>query len=243
MAVPVPIAAAAMPSRRRFYAHAWLFFLAALLLTVAGFWSSFFSRPAALSGPRLLHGVVSTAWLVLALVQAGLMRLDLRRWHRTVGRLGYLVMPLLIVTGAWVLHLMLSGQTRLPKPLTIVLGFIDLGTLLFLAIAFTAAMIHRRDPQSHARWMATTILVVLPPALTRLVFAIHPQAAFDVALGLAYAAVVGTAAILVVVDWRGGRLRWSYPSALVYLAGTYALLGHVAASPAWQSAAAWIGGR
>lgn len=243
MAAPALAAVAALPSRRRFYAQAWLFFLAALLLTVAGFWPSFFSRPAALSSPHLLHGLVSTAWLVLALVQAGLMRLDRWRWHRTAGRLGYLVMPLLIATGAWVLHLMLAGQTRLPRSLAIVLGFIDLGTLLFLATAFALAMIHRREPQSHARWMATTVLVVMPPALTRLVFVLHPQAPFDVALGLAYAAVIGTAVILVAVDWRAGRLRAAYPLALAYLAGTYALLGHVAASPAWQSVAAWIGGR
>jgi hypothetical protein len=52
------------PARLPFYADAWLYFLLGLGVKVAGFWPSFFSRPAANPGPYTLHGVVATAWRV-----------------------------------------------------------------------------------------------------------------------------------------------------------------------------------
>ncbi len=231
------------PARRPFYADAWLYFLLGLGVTVAGFWPSFFSRPAANPLPHVLHGVVATAWLALLVAQAALMRLRRPSWHRTLGKASYLLMPALIVTGAWVLHLMLAGQTRLPPPLARMLGFIDLVTLVFLAVAFALAIANRRNVQLHARWMATTLLIVLPPALTRLMFIVFGAIPFPRALALAYAVLVAVCAVLIYVDWRGGRLRAPYLAAGATLAGTYVALGPIAGSPQWAAVAGWIGGR
>jgi hypothetical protein len=231
------------PARRPFYADAWLYFLLGLGVTVAGFWPSFFSRPAANPVPHTLHGVVATGWLVLLVTQAGLMRLRRPAWHRTLGKAGYVLMPALIVTGAWVLHLMLAGQSRLPVSLARMLGFIDLVTLLFLAAAFALAIANRRDVQLHARWMATTLLIVLPPGLTRLMFVLFDAIPMSRALALAYAMLVAVCAVLVYVDWRGGTLRAPYLAAGATLAGTYAALGPIAGSPQWAAVAGWIGGR
>jgi len=231
------------PARRPFYADAWLYFLLGLGVTVAGFWPSFFSRPAANPVPHTLHGVVATGWLVLLVIQAGLMRLRRPAWHRTLGKASYVLMPALIVTGAWVLHLMLAGQSRLPAGMARMLGFIDMVTLLFLAAAFVLAVANRRDVQLHARWMATTLLIVLPPALGRLMFVLFGAIPMPHALALAYAVLVIVCALLVYVDWRGGRLRAPYLAAGATLAGTYAALGPIAGSPQWASVAGWIGGR
>lgn len=231
------------PARRPFYATAWLYFLLGLGVTVAGFWPSFFSRPAANPGPHTLHGVVATAWLVLLVTQAALMTLRRPAWHRALGKASYVLMPALIVTGAWVLHLMLAGQTRLPAPLARMLGFIDLVTLLFLAAAFALAIANRRDVQRHARWMATTLLIVLPPALSRLMFVLFDAIPFARALALTYAVLVAVCAVLVYVDWRGGRLRAPYIASGATLAGTYAALGTIASSLQWAAVAGWLGGR
>lgn len=233
-----------MPSGRRpFYSGAWAWLALGLAATLVGFWPSFFSRPSANAFPHALHGTVCTLWLVLLVVQAGLVRLRRFPWHRRIGWAGAVLMPLLLVSGAWVLHLMLGGQTRLPQALARALGFLDLVTLFFLALAYGLAMAYRRDMQVHARWMVCTLLVVLPPALARLAFVVEGSTPFPLALGLAYAIPAAAAAILAVQDWRAGRLRAAYPATLAFLAGSYLLLGTVTASPTWVRIADWIGGR
>ena len=187
--------------------------------------------------------MVATAWLLLLVGQAALMRLRRPAWHRALGRLSYVLMPLLIATGAWVLHLMLAGQTRLPPAVARMLGFIDLVTLVYLATAFTLALAHRRDVQLHARWMATTLLILLPPALTRLMFALFGAIPLPQALTLAFGLLLAVCAALVYVDWRGGRLRAPYVAVALTLGGTYAMLGTVPASPLWTAIAAWLGGK
>lgn len=231
------------PGRRPFYAHAWLFLSIGLVVVLLAFWPSFFSRPAANATPHLLHGITATAWVVLLVTQALLMRLRRNHVHRRLGRLGYVLMPALVVTGAWVMHEMFAGRTNLPPPAVPVLGFADLVALAYLATAFTLAMVHRRDMQRHARWLASTMLVVLPPATTRLAFLLLPGIDFPLALGIGFGSVIATAALLLLLDWRAGKPRAPYAAAGATLLATYLLMGPVGSSAAWQALGAWIGGR
>lgn len=234
---------AAVPARLPFYAGAWRWLLLGLVATLIGFWPSFFSRPSGNTLPHTLHGTISTLWLLLLVAQAGLVRARRMPLHRTLGKLSYGLMPLMLLSGAWVLHLMLAGQTKLPPPVALMLGFVDFGTLIFLLFAYALAITYRRDVQVHARWMVTTMLVVLPPALTRLAFVVSSEAPFPLAIGFAFITPALVAAVLAVQDWRGGRLRASYPAALIYLLGTYLSLGAVGDWPLWQNVASFIAGR
>lgn len=234
---------AAAPARRPFYADAWRWLLLGLIATLIGFWPSFFSRPTSNAMPHTVHGIISTLWLVLLVAQAGLVRALRMPQHRTLGKLSYVLMPLMVLSGAWVLHLMLAGETRLPPPVASMLGFVDFGTLIFLLLAYGFAIRHRHDVQVHARWMVTTMLVVLPPALTRLAFVVNSEAPLPVAIGFAFVTPAFVAAVLAVQDWRSGRLRAAYPAAFIYLLGTYLSLGAVGEWSLWQSIAAVIAGR
>lgn len=238
-----PTARAARPAGRPFYGNAWLWLALVLVAVLIGFWPSFFARPAQNALPHLVHGTVCTGWLLLLIVQATLVRARKLAWHRALGKTGYVMLPMVIVTGAWVLHLMLAGQTRLPPPLPLVLGYIDFGTLVFLAVAFTLAIVHRRNVQLHARWMMTTAIVVLPPALSRGVFLLHPEATLDLALGTSYGVLLVATTVLIVNDWRGGRLWAPYLVLCAYLAATYATLGSAPQWPAWRWLAARIAGQ
>jgi hypothetical protein len=80
-------------------------------------------------------------------------------------------------------------------------------TLPFLGAAFALAIANRGDVQRHARWMATTLLIVLPPGLTRLMFVLFDTIPMSRVLALAYAMLIAACGVLVLVDWRGGRER------------------------------------
>jgi uncharacterized membrane protein len=131
---------------------AWRWFALGLAATLAGFWPSFFSRPFDNALPQLLHGIACTAWLLLLLAQALLYRTRRLALHRMLGWSSVLLMPVVLGTGAWVLHLMLvdGGQSKLPMPLARMLGFIDTGTLLFLLAAWSLGMARRHRMPEHA---------------------------------------------------------------------------------------------
>lgn len=224
---------------------AWAWFAVGLAATVAGFWPSFFSRPFDNALPQLLHGIACTLWLALLLAQALLYRTRRLAVHRTLGWSSVLLMPLVLGTGAWVLHLMLvdGGQSKLPMPVARMLGFIDAGTLVFLLLAWSLGMARRHRLPEHARWMATTLIVVLPPALFRLVLILVPGVTMPIGLGLAYAATAAAALVPWVLDRRAGRRHAAFPAALAYVVGTYFALGPVASSEEWTRIAEWIAGR
>jgi hypothetical protein len=224
---------------------AWVWFALGLAATLAGFWPSFFSRPFNNALPQLLHGIACTAWLVLLLTQAGLYRTRRLALHRTLGWTSVLLMPLVLGTGAWVLHLMLldGGQSKLPMPLARMLGFIDAGTLIFLLTAWSLGMAQRKRMPDHARWMATTLIVVLPPALFRLVLILVPGIAVPMGMTLAYAITAAAALVPWVIDHRAGRRHAAFPICFVYVVGTYLALGPVGGSATWMRITEWIAGR
>lgn len=224
---------------------AWVWFTVGLAATLAGFWPSFFSHPFENALPQLLHGIACTTWLVLLLTQAALYRTRRLALHRALGWTSVLLMPLVLGTGAWVLHLMLvdGGQSKLPMPLARMLGFIDAGTLIFLLVAWSLGMARRKRMPEHARWMATTLIVVLPPALFRLVLILLPGIAVPMGMTFAYAITAAAALVPWVLDHRAGRRHAAFPACFVYVVGTNLALGPVGGSAAWMRITEWIAGR
>jgi hypothetical protein len=79
---------------------------------------------------------------------------------------------------------------------------VDLSLLLGFAGAFLLAMKHRRDIHRHARYMAVTGVLILPPALARLAPQWLPVRSFETAFHVAYFASEALAAALVALSWR-----------------------------------------
>lgn len=91
--------------------------------------------------------------------------------------------------------------------------------------------------------MATTLIVVLPPALFRLILILVPGIAVPVGMTLAYAITASAALLPWIADWRAGRRHAAFPACFAYVVGTYLALGPVAGSAAWTRIAEWIAGR
>lgn len=145
----------------------WAWFVLLLLICIGGFWSSYFSR---LLDPtpftHHFHAVAMLAWVVLLIAQAWLIRSRKLALHRKVGKSSYILAPLVVMSGVSV-ALATIGE-RGPA------GAGGLWTGLFwsllFALLFGLAIRYRREPELHARYMATTGLVFLVPAFGRLWF-------------------------------------------------------------------------
>jgi len=63
----------------------WLYFAVGFALVFTGFWPSFFAILQTTEWPHLIHGFSATAWMILGVVQAGLIKFRKRAWHRALG--------------------------------------------------------------------------------------------------------------------------------------------------------------
>lgn len=166
----------AWPAERAFYLGMTAAMAAALLL---GFSRSFFLRPlfpefAAAHAPAeryfyLVHAPIFTLWFVLLMVQPGLVAAGRVRLHRRLGWFGAVVAALVVVAG------LLAGLIAARRPA----GFIDVPVpplqfllhvvaLLALFGGFVAmAVVTRRDPQSHKRWMLLASINLVEAAVVR----------------------------------------------------------------------------
>ena len=135
-------------ARTATYQHARWYFLAALAVTIAGFWPSFFRRLGGGEFWHSLHGVTATLWIVALATQSWLMSRGHVRWHRRVAVGALVVLPLLITSALYMVAVMVRGSLTatapagsavassflLPLAASAFLAFIDLPTIAFVVV-------------------------------------------------------------------------------------------------------------
>ncbi|HEY8876474.1 MAG TPA: hypothetical protein VIN03_02850 [Roseateles sp.] len=187
---------------RQPYALTPLYFVLVLGAGLWGFYPSYLSQLRETDLSHHAHGLTAFAWMLMLISQATLIRLHRRALHRRVGKLAYVLAPLFIAAGLW-----MTWQTAHPdNPFSRRFGPrlvpVDLSFLLGFAVAFGLAIKHRRDIHRHARYMAVTGLLILPPALARLAPQVLPVRGFELAFHIAYFATEAVTAVLIAVSWR-----------------------------------------
>lgn len=230
---------AATPTALPSYRHAHWFFALALAAIVAGFWPSFFRPLGAGDFAHSLHGVTATLWIVALIVQSALIRRGLVHWHRRVARAALLLLLILIPSGRQMVAVMFANP-EMPPFLPPLLAFIDLPSLVFLVVLVTLALRNVRRPAAHKRFMAATVFLGFPPALTRLYARVFASSLdFMQALHASLFTVEVILVALILADRRAGERRLAYPLSLGFFVVIHALMGPVAASGSWASAMQW----
>lgn len=195
----------------------WIFALL-LGLGVAGFWPSYFSRLRETDLPHHAHGLTAFLWMLLLLAQAVLAKGKRLKVHRLLGWASLALVPLFLVSGLLMIRAMLRGQDPFTQAFGRPLAVVDATTLVYFAAAYGLALHHRRNLPLHARLMASTGLLISPPATARLAPALFPfvrsfPAAFHVGYGIAELVVLG----LLLADLRPGRPRLVFATLLGFL--------------------------
>jgi len=147
--------------------RAAFFFGALALLTLPAFWPSYFSPPKPIVEWRVhVHGFAMFAWLALLIVQATLIRREDRATHRAMGRVSYVLVPLIVASTISLLHLRLN-QTRDAEMLYFF--YVILSLTAVFTWSYALAMWNRAQPAIHARYMVCTALALVDPIVGRLV--------------------------------------------------------------------------
>jgi hypothetical protein len=166
---------AVSPKRSRFFLATSALFLAVVL---AGFTPTFYVRPSmwpteiilARHGPILplhlyVHGILLTAWFVLAFVQTWLVATRRTHLHRRLG-----VALVVVAAGIVPISLLTTAVRDVPtidqNPAR---AFGQLVTMTTFSICVVSAVYLRHRPADHKRLMWFASLSVVPPAIDRLI--------------------------------------------------------------------------
>ena len=225
----------AYPARRDRLFHL-LMGVAFLLTAIVGFGPTFFfktfhpSRP--LSPLLTVHGLVFTTWLVLLIVQSGLVRADRVDVHKRLGIFGAVLAGLVVALG---LLASFDGVRRGTSADGLdALGFMvfPLGQTLLFA-GFTGLGIwKRRQPELHRRFILLGTICMMTPAISRMV---------DKRSVLAMFLTLSFVVVAMIHDWTTRRRVHSiylWGGALLLISGP--LRFALGSSAAWHTFARWL---
>lgn len=152
------------------YRNAFYWFCLLFAVSIIGFWRSYFSRlgTGEVHITHHAHGIVMLLWVAMLITQSWLIRTRRNSMHRTIGRVSFVLAPLIVLTAAWVNRHFAGRMGEGPYP-DDVIGIYWFG--YFLAAAFAVlyglAIVHRRRVRLHARYMVATALIFVVPGLGR----------------------------------------------------------------------------
>ena len=218
------------------------FFMAIIpLFALWGFWVTYFTRPAeTLSGYDHLHGFAMLAWCVMLILQSFLVRTSRRDLHGTMGKLSYLIAPLVIVSTVMLANYKINFRGLTDE------GLYVLGLQVFILIQFTVfyamAIYYRKMPDVHARWMICTAITLLDPIFARIILVnfIHVPIETGIAQYITYTGIEIIVLVLIYKDWKAHQRRDVFVPALVILLVTHALSLFTLKIPAWENFAMWF---
>jgi hypothetical protein len=207
----IALGAPPAPRSQALYPHAAWYFAAATALTVAGFFPSYFTQIGHTDAVHHFHGAAATTWLLLLITQAQLASTRQFKLHRLLGWFSLVVAPALVISGLLVMRVMLEARNPFNRAFGARLAFLDVTTLIYFAVAYVLAIHHRREQPLHARWMASTAVIMLPPGLARFIGNFIPGvSSFEMAIHLTYAVCLCIAGLLLLDDRRKGGIRLPY---------------------------------
>lgn len=213
--------------------------VALLALALAGFWGSYVSRLGAADAVTHLHAGLMLAWFAMLFAQPWLVRTRRLDLHRRVGRLSYGLVPAIVLTCLGLSQLRMSAATPESFGLQAFILYLGVAASAMFLLFWGLAIAHRREPGLHARYMVATALVMIDPALARLLMLLPipgPVIAF-ISYGVVFA-------ILGVSLWlgRGRPGQRAFVVAGAVFALNLVLLMTVPRTAAWQAFARFWGG-
>ncbi len=237
--------------RLRHLVRRWFFpamALAMIATSLAGFVPSMahpLGRHAPVSGLVAAHGIVFFAWLLLFLVQSGLVATGYKRLHRSLGLASLSILALMIPLAYGVTIAMvrrgfdLSGDLHVAGDAAYEAVF-PLSNLLIFSVLAIAAVAYRRRPELHKRLMLFANIELMPAPLTHLIghtpsLTSLPGAIVIVPISMFVLAAVGRDLL---DQGRVHRLTWGL-AALRIVSGPLEA-GPIGTSSAWHHLVSWL---
>ena len=185
------------------------------------------------------HGAILMSWFAMLIIQPFLIRFGKNSLHRKIGKLGYVIGPLVYFSIFMVLRMSYYRDLlKFPEHEVLRDMALPVPNIFVFGTFFILAMVNRRDSYVHMRYMIGTSLIMIGPGLGR---ALEIYGGFTMPQSKLVAYGLGEiiAAILLLNDLKKGSNMKPMLTILIVL-----LLNHFIwisrESAAWQAFAKWF---
>lgn len=227
-----------MNLNRLIYRQSIFFFAFIAISAVFGFWPGYLSK---ISGKDLLvhiHGALLSLWLAMLITQAYLIRTNRRAIHKQLGKLSYVLAPLILLSIATIRHhAMARSDDPFGESQMALVFFNAIGQPVTFALTYGLAIFNRRDPATHARFMLCTLIPAAGPIFNRVM-------TFYVSDGIVWAPFTRTVVVVSLIglslwDWKANRRLNVFPIVLGVVLGLIVANSLLAGSELKMSFARW----
>ncbi len=157
------------------YRHSVTFFIIFFTLSLWAFWVNYYGRiTEEMPFHTHFHGVVMTLWCMLLISQGLLIRLKKHTWHKASGKLSYILVPLIIISGFHISYITIGNM----QPGTNVYYFwvaLMFNAIIAFSVLYALAMWYRKKPAVHARYMVSTVFPLVTPVTDRIIHIYIPS--------------------------------------------------------------------
>ena len=173
-------------------------------------------------------------WMAFLIVQPLLIRSGKKNIHRMIGKLSYVIAPLLMVSIFLVSRMVYQRQdppeSHEEKIARIALSIPD---LVSFGVMYGLAIFNRKITYNHLRFMIGTSLLMIPPGLGRALIIFYGQT-LDQAVDITRYVAMGIAFALMINDIV--KKRSYFPFAIVLaIIGISQLIWELRLAPIWQT--------
>jgi hypothetical protein len=218
------------------------YFVALFVIVIAGFWPSYFAKffdgTADFTFYLHFHAALAMLWVFMLIAQPILIRQKKFTLHRKIGKLSYVLVPLIFISIILLAHSTLRG----PKENVGLELWIPFKDLLIFAVGYGIAIKYRKNMAIHARGMIIAGIVLIEPALVRLIlYVFFPDEGFApsgyiTTIVLLYTLLIG----LIVAERKQKAGKWVFPLALGLYIFVHSALVFQIKIPGWQLFAEWF---
>ena len=144
-----------------------------MILTLIGFYPTYISKFPAfknLTNVHHFHGAMMMTWFVLLIVQPFLIRYKKYEIHRILGKISYVVAPLVL------LSIFLAARGEYYRDLEYITEdqnlaglALDITNLVAFGVCYTLAMFNTHNTPYHMRYMVSTAILMLGPGVMRVI--------------------------------------------------------------------------
>lgn len=219
-------------------AHIWL--LLPFVITLCGFSFTYWSRFSSVPFRHHIHGLSATAWYLLVIIQPYLYQKGNLRLHRRLGLLG------LALAGGVVLSSLQSLPHNLSHPsmsknVAYGLIFMDFVVVAGFSASVFLAIKHVKNTSIHGRWMISTVLWALQPAIIRLIgFSLNgitdgnSPLSFTQVVYLSNGLIFLSVGVIILLDYKREKVIYSsYATVCIAIVFMSSLYVYMTKAPWW----------
>lgn len=209
-----------------------------ILVVVSGFSVLAFQRPGGpLATPLYLHvhGGIFLSWFLLLAVQSRLASRGTLDLHRKLGRLSIVLACIIVLVGYFVIRMAVHkpGFTIAGRPAVFGAVF-PIFDMITFSIAYSLGILFRRRMHAHKRFMLISAVMMIDPAVARLVLGLGGPGSLILVLELSIFVVMLTYDVA-----RLQRPHWATLVGLGLYLGAFVVKRNVETIVWWQSFMSW----